>query len=136
MSGVMWMTKKELSQLYNLSKEIKAKEEQLEQLKAIAESTTAQLSDMPHGSGVSDKIGKTVAEISDIKSLIQLKIQEYWHEYNRLMRYINSIDDSLVRQIMTLRYINGMTWNAVADTIGGNTEDSIRMIHNRFLLNH
>ena len=68
MSGVMWMTKKELSQLYNLSKEIKAKEEQLEQLKAIAESTTAQLSDMPHGSGVSDKIGKTVAEIADIKA--------------------------------------------------------------------
>jgi hypothetical protein len=136
MSGVMWMTKKELSQLYNLSKEIKAKEEQLEQLKAIAESTTAQLSDMPHGSGVSDKIGKTVAEIADIKSLIQLKIQEYWHEYNRLMRYINDIDDSLIRQIMTLRYINGMTWNAVADTIGGNTEDSIRMIHNRFLSNH
>lgn len=130
------MTKKELSQLYNLGEEIKAKEEQLEQLKAIAESTTSQLSDMPHGSGVSDKIGKTVAEIADIKSLIQLKIQEYWHEYNRLMRYINDIDDSLVRQIMTMRHINGMTWNAIANTIGGNTEDSIRKMHDRYLKSH
>ena len=130
------MTKKELSQLYYLSKEIKAKEEQLEQLKAIAESTTAQLSDMPHANGANDKIGKTAAEIADIKALIQLKIQEYWHEYNRLMRYINDIDDSLVRQIMTLRYINGMTWNAVADTIGGNTDDSVRKMHDRYLLNH
>ena len=130
------MTKKELSQLYNLGEEIKAKEEQLEQLKAIAESTTAQLSDMPHGIGVSDKIGKTVAEIADIKSLIQLKIQEYWHEYNRLMRYINDIDDSLVRQIMTMRHINGMTWNAIANTIGGNTEDSIRKMHDRYLKSH
>lgn len=130
------MTKKELSQLYYLSKEIKTKEEQLEQLKAIAESTTAQLTGMPHASGANDKIGKTAAEIADIKALIQLKIQEYWHEYNRLMRYINDIDDSLVRQIMTLRYINGMTWNAVADTIGGNTDDSVRKMHDRYLLNH
>ena len=108
----------------------------MEQLKAIAESTTAQLSDMPHASGANDKIGKTAAEIADIKALIQLKIQEYWHEYNRLMRYINDIDDSLVRQIMTLRYINGMKWNAVADTIGGNTDDSVRKMHDRYLLNH
>lgn len=130
------MTKKELSQLYNLSEEIKAKEEQLEQLKSIAESTTSQLSDMPHGSGVSDKIGKTAAEIADIKSLIQLKIQEYWHEYNRLTRYINDIDDSLIRRIMTMRHINGMTWNAIANTIGGNTEDSIRKMHDRYLKSH
>ena len=108
----------------------------MEQLKAIAESTTAQLSDMPHANGANDKIGKTAAEIADIKALIQLKIQEYWHEYNRLMRYINDIDDSLVRQIMTLRYINGMKWNAVADTIGGNTDDSVRKMHDRYLLNH
>ena len=66
------MKKKELSQLYYLSKEIKAKEEQLEQLKAIAESTTAQLSDMPHASGANDKIGKTAAEIADIK-VVELK---------------------------------------------------------------
>lgn len=130
------MTKKELSQIYNLSKEINMKQEQLKRLEAIAESTTAQLSDMPHGSGTSDKIGKTAAEIADIKALIQLKIQEYWHEYNRLTRYINDIDDSLIRQIMTLRYINGMTWNAVADTIGGNTDDSVRKMHDRYLLNH
>lgn len=129
------MTKKELSQLYYLSKEIKTKEEQLEQLKAIAESTTAQLTGMPHASGANDKIGKTAAEIADIKALIQLKIQEYWHEYNRLMRYINDIDDSLVRQIMTLRYINGMTWNAVADTIGTN-ENAVKQIHSRYLRSH
>lgn len=129
------MTKKELSQLYNLSEEIKAKEEQLEQLKAIAESTTSQLSDMPHGSGVSDKIGKTVAEIADIKSLIQLKIQEYWHEYNRLMRYINSIDDSLVRRIMELRHIKGMKWNAVADVIGTN-ENAVKQTYSRYLRSH
>ena len=48
--------------------------------------------------------------------------------------YINDIDDSLVRQIFTLRYINGLEWRQVAVSIGGNnTADSVRMIHNRFL---
>lgn len=48
--------------------------------------------------------------------------------------YINNIDDSLIRQIITLRYINGLEWKQVAASIGGNnTADSVRMIHNRFL---
>jgi len=52
----------------------------------------------------------------------------------QLEEYIVSIDDSLIRQIMTLRYVEGMGWKQVAQNIGGgNTADSVRMIHNRHL---
>jgi hypothetical protein len=48
--------------------------------------------------------------------------------------YINDIDDSLVRQIFTLRYINGLEWRQVAASIGGNnTADSVRKIAERYL---
>ena len=48
--------------------------------------------------------------------------------------YIENIDDSLIRQVITLRYINGLTWEQVAAHIGGgNTADSVRMMHDRFL---
>jgi len=48
--------------------------------------------------------------------------------------YVESIDDSLIRQIIILRYIDGYTWEQVAAHIGGNnTADSVRMMHNRFL---
>ncbi|GHV36225.1 hypothetical protein FACS18949_15390 [Clostridia bacterium] len=38
-----------------------------------------------------------------------------------------------MRMILSLRYINGLTWQQISVSIGGNTSDSIRMIHERFL---
>ena len=131
------MTNKELSQLYYLVKEIKLKRQQLEQLRTIAEGTTVELTGMPNGTGVNDKVGNIAADIADIKAILELKIQEYYYQYNRLTRYIESIDDSLVRQIMTLRYIELKEWNDVANVIGGgNTEGSVKQMAYRYLKNH
>lgn len=128
------MTNQELSQLYYLVKEIKLKRQQLEQLRTIAEGTTVELTGMPHGTGIKDKIGNVAADIADIKAILELKIQEYYYQYNRLTRYIESIDDSLIRQIMTLRYIELKEWNDVADLVGGNnTEDSVKKRVYRYL---
>lgn len=48
--------------------------------------------------------------------------------------YISSIDDSLVRQIVRLRFIDGLSWTAVAHRIGGgNTENSVKVVFHRYL---
>lgn len=74
------------------------------------------------------------AEIADLRSIIDANIRRCWQEMRRLSRYISTVEDSQMRQILTLRYIECLTWNQVADAIGGgNTEDSVRMAHNRFL---
>lgn len=113
------MDKRELSQLYYLSKEIVMKREQLCKLQAIATGTAAQLTGLPGSTDKKDKVGKIAAEIADIKALLELKLQEYYYQYNRLTRYIEGIDDSLMRQIMTLRYVEMLSWNDVAARIGG-----------------
>ena len=128
------MTNKELSQLYYLDKEIKLKSKQLEQLYAVAEGTTQKLTGLPHGTETKDKVGNTVADIADIKAILELKRKEYYHQYNCLTRYIESIDDSQLRQIMTLRYIKLKKWNEGADVVGGNnTEDSVKKRTYRYL---
>lgn len=127
------MTKKELSQLYYLNREIEHDKRELAKLKTMATSTTSKISGLPHAGGISDKTALG-AEIAYLEGVINNKIERTFYEYNRLLKYIENIDDSLVRQIMTFRHINGLTWVGVAMQIGnGNTADGVRMIYNRFL---
>ena len=53
---------------------------------------------------------------------------------NEVETFIASLKDSHMRRIISLRIVDGLSWNKVADHIGGgNTEDSIRMSFNRFM---
>ncbi|MCI8387041.1 MAG: hypothetical protein HFE63_01065 [Clostridiales bacterium] len=50
------------------------------------------------------------------------------------MRTINSVDDSFMRQVLTYRFVDGLTWYQVAMSVGGgNSADSIRKACVRFL---
>lgn len=76
-------------------------------------------------------------DVSDMEELLGIedKIQQSYSEYNRLIGYINGIEDAHIRQITTLRYVNGLSWQQIAFRIGGgNTSDSVRKTCMRFLL--
>lgn len=48
--------------------------------------------------------------------------------------FIAAIPDSHIRRIISMRAIDGLTWNEVADRMGGgNSEDSVRMAFNRYM---
>ncbi len=127
------MTKKELSQLYWLNREIEEQQRRLEELESIATSCTANITGLPSGNGVSDKIASCVAEIIDLKGLIDLNIKKCFYELNRLNRYIESVDDSEMRLILSLRYVNGLTWLQIAFSIGEHDEQYPRKKHNKFI---
>lgn len=53
-----------------------------------------------------------------------------------MQNFIDGIEDSLTRQIITLRFMNCLSWNEIADKIGsGSSSDSVRKISERFLKN-
>ena len=53
---------------------------------------------------------------------------------NEVEEFIASISDSHIRRIVNLRVIDGLSWNKVADHIGGgNTEGSVKMAFQRFM---
>lgn len=50
-----------------------------------------------------------------------------------VLAYISGIPDSLMRQILTFRFVTGLSWTAVANKIGGgNTEESVKKAFYRF----
>ena len=127
------ITKRELSQLYYLSREIEQDRKRLEELEAAAQGITQQITGMPPAGGAGDKVGKYAAEIADLRAIIEHKVQQCWYELNRLNRFIASVEDSQMRQILTLRYINHMTWQKIAFEIEETDESYPRRKHNAFL---
>lgn len=120
------MTKKELSQLYYLEKEIKEQQKRIKELETTATSCSSKIAGVPSGTGNSDKIGNYAAQIADLKSLLDLNLRKYFYELNRLNHYIQSVEDSQMRMILTLRYVRGLTWRQIAKSMGvagdGSTE--------------
>ena len=117
------MTLKELSQLYCINREIEMDKRRLFELEAWAASCSSR-----------ERAEAYMAEIVDLKGIIEAKLQQCIYERNRLERYIAAIDDSLARQALTYRFVKGLSWGQVAACIGGgNTADSVRMLCRRHM---
>jgi len=128
------MTKKELSQLYYLNREIEEQQRRLVELETVATSCTATITGLPKTRSIADKLAKYAVEIADLKALLDLNLKKCFYELNRLNRYIQSIEDSQMRMILSLRYINGYNWRQIAFSIGGgNTEEGVRQMAHRFI---
>lgn len=127
------MTKKELSQLYWLNREIAEEKRKLEELQAAAAGCTQSITGLPHVGSAGDKISDLAILIAEQRDLINLKVRQSVIEYNRLNRYIASVEDAQMRMILSLRYVNGLSWQQVAFQIGETDEQYPRRKHNRFL---
>jgi hypothetical protein len=131
------MTKKELSQLYYLNREIEEQQRRLKELESSATSCTQTITGMPHIAGISDKVGKYAAEIADLKGLLDLNLKKCFYELHRLNRYIESIGDSEMRMVLSLRYVNGLSWEQVAASISVYaSENSVKQAAHRYLKNN
>lgn len=129
------MSIRELSQLYFLNREIEREKRRLANLEAAATGITANIKGLPHIGAVSDKTA-LAGEIADCKAVIEAKVKASIAEYNRLNRYIATVDDSLMREILILRFVEGLSWEDVAYNIGGgNKAESVKKRCYRFFKN-
>jgi hypothetical protein len=148
--------KKELSQLTDLKNEIRLLEdhekrlrEQLFEINQRVKFDSVQGSspEFPftfhsfalHGMADTDLSAKydIRQNIADIKTRIANQKARCAAEYKRLMGFIQTVDDSRMRQILMLRYIDGIEhWNDIAARMGPKeSKDGVRMALDRFLKN-
>lgn len=82
----------------------------------------------------SDRTDKFVSMIDVLEQQIKERVLDSAALYIQIWSYINTIHDPLVRQIIALRYIDGLPWQQVANNIGGGISVSgVRMILDRYL---
>ena len=131
------MTIYELSQLYRLKSEIEDNEQRLRQLEARLGPSSPDLSGMPRGGGGESSTERLALELADLRAIILTQQIQLIHEQSRLERYINTIPDSLTRNVFRQRFVNGLSWMQVATRVGhGYTPDAARMLCKRYVRDH
>lgn len=128
------MTKKELSQLYYLKREIENDKERLCKVREIvANPISITLIASTRTGSRENRLERYKAEIVELEEIISEKITQSINECIRLERYIADIPNSYLRLIFTLRFINGLSWNRVALKLDGGTADSARYACDRYI---
>ena len=128
------MDKKTLYRLFYLPKQIEQKQREIERIWDKLTAMSPNLSGMPHGGGVHDKVGEGVVELVTKKEELEAQKRGYEQEEKAINDWIDSVDDLQINLILSLRFREKRKWNEVADEIGGvNTEDSCRKMIDRFL---
>ncbi|MDR1822020.1 MAG: hypothetical protein LBQ91_06240 [Oscillospiraceae bacterium] len=121
------MTTRELSQLYYLTQEIKRARERLAELRTAAASAAAHITGMPRSNSASDRTAASAIRQADLEDTLDRKIELLETERIKLLTYINSIPDSLTRQIFQLRFEELLTYTQIVWRLGGgNTEWGIK----------
>lgn len=131
------MRAKNLSKLYYLKKDIECQQNRIKELEALASSSTSRITGLPHSTDISNKVEKYAVQIADLKSELDIKLNKCLNELKSISEYINSIDDPLIRQIVSYRFISCFSWEKTARSIGGNNKaESLRKKLYRYLKVH
>lgn len=123
------LTLHELSQFIYLKKEIET-----EKVRLIALENTTQ-SEINMNAFIKQNLNlEIVQQILYCKRTIEKHVEQSILEHKKLSEYIAKIEDVMLRRIITLRFIQGMSWVHIALELGGgNSPDGVRMMVKRYL---
>lgn len=124
------MTKEELKQIYYLNHEVKMWQRELERLQCKSLVKGQEITGMPFLTGTSDKVGDMASTMVDIERIIQGKLAEIQVQRRKILEYIDSIDDSFLRQITFLRNVSCMSWGQIATELDS-TIDCVKQKYSR-----
>lgn len=129
------MSREKLMMVYYLDKEIAEWKEEIERIRESVMPKGVRYGTVTGGTGsYQDMVAKAASMIADTEKKIKSKLLELEIARSEIIRYIMDIDDCQTRLIFKLRCLDHMTWNEVADKVGGmNSEYSVKKRFYRYL---
>ncbi len=124
-----------LGQLRILKREVELLSQRAAELEQRAIGGVGRITGMPF-SGRADRVGDCAAELADMRKRIEALRARCLEELAMLYAFIDDIEDPQLRQIFCRRYIDGLSWLAVAQKIGRYDEQTPRKLHNAYLRDH
>jgi archaellum component FlaC len=89
------------------------------------------LNDMPKGSIITfDKTGESLARIDELEA----QNKALYKEYMEIEKSINSLNDTVLRQLMRLRYMDNLTFEAISCELHFSFRHTLRL-HGKALTN-
>ena len=129
------MTEKELNQLHWINKEIGVLKKQKDELESQSYVKGQEITDMPFGSGTTDRVCNRAVAMQEINELYEIKLKELYVVRGRIERYINTVEDDRERLIIRLRCINNMEWEEIGQEVGYHRTRVSQIYHNHFKTN-
>lgn len=128
------MSREELMKVYYLDKEIAEWKEEIERIRASALPKGVRFGAVSGSGKYQDMVAEAASMIADTEKKIKKKLLELEMARSEIIHYIMDIDDCQTRLIFKLRCLDHMTWNEVADKVGGmNSEYSVKKRFYRYL---
>ena len=109
------MNKNELNEYIETKREIEMIEDKIEFLKEKKTSIKSMvITDMPRGSNSeNDRLGILLGEIEELINIYNEKQIRLIKQQIKIEEAINKLDNSIDRNIMRLRYLEGMKWEKI-----------------------
>ncbi len=127
------MTAKEyLNQAFYLKKEIKALQFKVEQVRSDAVYRKNTIG-YERGCTAGDKLSNFVAKLDILERQINRRIGKLACLERDILVAINKIDNSLYRQVLINRYLNGFAWGRIAQIMGYEQTNLRTRLHGRAL---
>lgn len=128
------MTRAELGRLGWMQEEVKELEARIHGLESACGMRMVSAANWT-GKRAADpgKMGELVADLDLLRERLLQSKQRAMREYLRVMAYIDTIPDPLMRMVFRSRYLDGKSWTGVAYAVKGSSADALRMMHNRYL---
>lgn len=118
-------TRRLLEGFVNGKHEAKALSERILALRSAAEKTTSAVSPLPR-SGSTGRKDDIYAEIIELEQEYSARIKELHAREQLVFACVKRVENGMLRTLLFERYINGKTWEAVAEAIGYQSEYWVR----------